>query len=153
MKNLMKSMFSAFCVMSMAMPAAGQPLAGENLIDTLEDRGEQRAKSQYGNDNYHLALLSADFSLQLVDAESRKKTPLSTLRLFVSSPEGRIVKDAQVVMTIIDGTGNQHIQRAYPYKGGYVIDIDHLLNGHYRVEAEIVVGGRLLADEFTFFKS
>jgi hypothetical protein len=40
-----------------------RPLAGENLIDTLEDRGEQRAKSQDGKDDDHLALLSGFFSL------------------------------------------------------------------------------------------
>jgi hypothetical protein len=38
-------------------------------------------------------------------------------------------------------------------KGGYMIAIDHLSTGQYRVEAEIVTKDQLLTDEFRFNKA
>jgi len=73
--------------------------------------------------------------------------------MFISDPRGKIVKDAQVVTTVIDYAGRQLMQRALPMKGGYLIDTMQLPPGDYRLEAEIVTSGRLLTDEFVFQKA
>jgi hypothetical protein len=77
----------------------------------------------------------------------------ATLVMFISNPDGKIVKDAQVVTTIIDQNGGQVMRRARPLKGGYLIDTAHLTPGPYRLEAEIVTNGCLLTDEFLFQKA
>ena len=153
MKKLIKSLCSVFCFVNMALPVIAQPLIGEDILESIDGQSEPKAEKQERKDGYHLALMTGDFSLQLVGLNAHSKNPVGTLMLFVSNPEGRIVKDAQVITTIIDSFGNQQMNRACPCKGGYVIGIEHLLAGYCRVETEIAAGGRLLTDEFTFFKS
>lgn len=79
--------------------------------------------------------------------------PIDILHMFVTDARGKIIKNAQVVTTIIDRQGNQHLSRALPFKGGYLLAIDHLSTGRYRVEAEILTIGQLLTNEFRFNKA
>ena len=70
--------------------------------------------------------------------------------MFLSDPDGKIVKNAQVVTTIVDQNGVQQMRRAKPLKGGYLVNTVYLTPGQCRLEAEVVVDGWLLTDEFQF---
>lgn len=84
---------------------------------------------------------------------NQKNSPINTFHLFITGADGKIIKNAQVVTTIIDQQGNQQAARALPFKGGYMIAIDHLPAGQYLVEAEILTKGQLLTDQFRFNKA
>ena len=70
--------------------------------------------------------------------------------IFITNPEGEIVKDAHVVTSIIGQNGFQVMRRARLFKGAYLIDTARLTPGNYRLEAEVVTSGWLLTDEFSF---
>lgn len=147
MRNLLRALFSAFCVVNMSLPASAFASPAEDLSDPVDEQAERPSDSA----DYQLAFLAGDFGLRPVSGEAT--TPLGALLLFISAPDGKIVRDAQVVTTVIDQSGRQQMGRARPYKCGYQVAIDHLPAGRYRLEAEIVTAGRLLTDEFQFQKA
>ena len=100
------------------------------------------------SDHYTLTFLNADFALSRDRSNIRDQA--ESLIIFVADPLGKIVKDAQVVTTIVGPHGDQLMRRAHPYKGGYVINTKALPPGMYRVETEIATNGWLLTDEFNF---
>jgi hypothetical protein len=147
MKKIIKAVCSALCVTAMALPASALANPGNELDDNIEEATVQQEQS----DDYNLAFVTGDFGLQF--AVTGPNLALGAMVMFVSDPRGKIVKDAQVVTTVIDCAGRQLMQRAQPMKGGYLIDTMQMPPGHYRLEAEIVTNGRLLTDEFVFQKA
>lgn len=146
MKNLFKALCSVFFVTTMAFPADALTSPAEEVDEATEKQAAQTATS----DNYHLAFLTGDFGLQHAGSDASRQ--VGPLVMFLSGPDGKIVKEAQVVTTIIDACGNQSMQRARPLKGGYLVETAHLAPGQYRLETEIIVDGWLLTDEMTFQK-
>ena len=151
MKKFLILMCSAFCVLSITLPCVVLASPAEELLDNLEEQADQPTKKNTRGKEFHLAFVTGDFGLQMVSMEAGQ--PISTLLLFLSSTEGNIIKDAQVITTIIDQQGSQQSSRALPYKGGYMIAINHLPIGQYRVEAEVVTDCQLLTEEFRFNKA
>jgi hypothetical protein len=49
--------------------------------------------------------------------------------------------------------GNKDTTRAKPFKSGYMIAVNHLSAGQYRVETEVVTDCQLLTKEFLFNKA
>ena len=147
MKKIIKAVCSALCVTAMALPASALADPVNELDDNIEDSTVQKDQSE----DYNLAFVTGDFGLQFAVTDADQA--LGAMVMFISDPRGKIVKDAQVVTTVIDYAGRQLMQRALPMKGGYLIDTMQLPPGDYRLEAEIVTSGRLLTDEFVFQKA
>ena len=151
MKNLLKKVCSAFCVMSITVPINALAMTPEEAVDLLDEQVEQSDGEIRGENGYHMAFLTGDFGLQVAKGIAGK--PIETLVLFVSDAQGKIIKDAQVVNTIIDQAGRQAMSRARPYRGGYLVEVDRLPTGSYRLETEIIADGQLLTDEFIFTRA
>lgn len=147
MKKLIKAVCSALCVTAMTLPAS----AMANPVNEFDDNIDDATIQQDPSDDYKLAFVTGDFGLQF--AVTGPNQPLGAMVMFISDSKGKIVKDAQVVTTVIDCVGHQLMQRALPMKGGFLIDTMQLPPGQYRLEAEIVTNGQLLTDEFTFQKA
>ncbi len=147
MKKIIKAVCSALCVTAMAMPAtvlADPASESEEIADDVTMQQELP-------DDYHLAFVTGDFGLQAV--MTTQDQPFGAMVMFIIDRHGKTIKDAQVVTTVIDGAGRQLMQRALPLKGGYLIDTMRLPPGDYRMEAEVVTNGQLLADQFVFRKA
>ena len=151
MKKLIKALCSAFCLMSVSVPLNALATPSEAVVDNNDEQIEQSSDAELRDDQYHLAFLTGDFGMQTADRLAER--PIDTMMLFVSDREGKMVKDAQVVNTIINQQGLQKMTRARIYKGGYVVAINHLPAGRYRLESEIITGGQLLTNEFNFYKA
>jgi hypothetical protein len=147
MKKLSKTVCSVLFATSMAFPA--NALANPN--PELDDAAEERVAQSCEDDQYNMAFLSGDFDLYY--AKEGMTDQIGTMVMFLSGPNGKIIKDAQVVTTIIAPNGSQQMRRARPVKGGYLIETEHLPPGQYRLEAEIITAGRLLTDEIHFQKA
>jgi hypothetical protein len=147
MKKFIQALCSVFFVTTMALPAD----ALTNSTEELRDASEEQAVEPVIVDDYHVAFLSGDFGLQF--SRIPMTDQFATMLMFISNPGGKVVKDAQVVTTIIDQNGAQLMRRARPLKGGYLIDTAYLAPGPYRLEAEIITDGQLLTDEFLFRKA
>jgi hypothetical protein len=147
MKKLCKALCSLFFVTTIALP--GIPLASTS--QDSDDSADEMVAGSAEEDTYKVAFLNGDFGLFY----SRAGAPaqFGTLLMFLSDPKGKIIKDAQVVTTIIDQNGTQTMLRARPLKGGYLVDAEHLTPGQYRLEAEIITAGWLLTDELHFQKA
>ncbi|MGK2945856.1 MAG: hypothetical protein ACSLFC_14095 [Desulfuromonadales bacterium] len=146
MKKLIQALCSVFFVTAMVLPSDALANSAEEYKETSEEQAVQTGKA----DDYHLAFLSGDFGLQF--NRTQMTDQFETLVMFISNPDGKVVKDAQVITTVIDQNGTQLMRRARPLKGGYLIDTAHLAPGPYRLEAEIVTNGWLLTDQFIFQK-
>lgn len=147
MTKLIQAICSIFFVTSLIMPV-------DVLADTTEeckDIAEEQAVEAIESNDYHLAFLSRDFDLQF--SRPLMADQFATLVMFISNPDGKVVRDAQVVATTIDQNGGQLMRRAQPLKGGYLIDTAHLPPGPYRLEVEIITNGQLLTDELLFQKA
>ena len=144
MKNFFKTLLSIFCAMSVSAPTTVLATTGQEFEEVTEEQEPQVEDS----DNYTLTFLNADFVLSRDRSDIRDQA--ESLIIFVADPLGKIVKDAQVVTTIVGPYGDQLMRRAHPYKGGYVINTKMLTTGTYRVETEIATNGWLLTDEFNF---
>lgn len=147
MKKVIKAVCSALCVTTMAMPApalAGPDQETEDLVEDVVTQPDQLS-------NYQLAFVTGDYGMQF--AITGPSQPFGAMVMFISDPNGRMVKDALVVTTIIDRDGRQMMQRASTRKGGYLIDTMQLPPGHYRMEAEIATNGHFLTDAFAFQKA
>ncbi len=147
MKKFIQALCSIFFVTTMAVPADALVNSAENLKETSEEHAVQSVSA----DDYHVAFLSGDFGLQF--SRMPMTDQFATMLMFISNPDGKVVKDAQVVTTCIDQNGAQLMRRARPLKSGYLIDTAHLTPGPYRLEAEIITNGQLLTDEFLFLKA
>ncbi len=144
MKKISKALFSVFFATTMALPATVMADPAQEFDSTAEEEVNQLSEDE----NYNLAFLTGDFSMQFSRAGMTDQ--YGTLVMFLSGPDGKIVKDAQVVTTIIAQDGAQQMLRARPLKGGYMVDTAHLAAGQYRLETEIITNGWLLTDEFHF---
>ena len=144
MKNFFKTLLSIFCAMNVAAPTTLLASMGQEF----EELSEEQEPRFEDSDNYTVTYLNADFALSqdrpdiLAQAES--------MIIFIADLHGKIIKDAQVVTTIVGSHGDQLMSRANPYKGGYVLNTKSLPPGIYRLECEIVTNGSLLTDEFNF---
>lgn len=147
MKKLMQVLFSIFFATTISLPAD----ALVNPNDEVDDAIDEQAMNSVDTDSYKLAFITGDFGLHQISAGEtmRSESPV----IFVSDPMGKIVKDAQVVTTIIDKNGRQLMCLAHPFKSGYLLPTYHLFPGRYRVEAEIITNGALLTEEFSFVKA
>ena len=147
MKNFFKTLLSIFCAMSVSAPTTVLATTDQEFEEVTEEQESQIEDS----DDYTLTFLNADFVLSRDRSDIRDQA--ESLIIFVADPLGKIVKDAQVVTTIVGPHGDQLMRRAHPYKGGYVINTKALTPGMYRVEAEIATNGWLLTDEFNFLRT
>ena len=147
MKKLSKAVCSVLFATTMAFP--GNALA--NPDQEFDDNAEEQVSQPFEEDHYSMAFLTGDFDLHYSKAGMTDQ--IGTMVMFLTGPDGKIVKDAQVVTTIVAGNGVQQMRRARPVKGGYQIDTAHLPPGPYRLEAEIITSGRLLTDEIYFRKA
>jgi hypothetical protein len=151
MKKSYKFIGLAFCVLSITMAGNVQATPSEETLDCLEEQTNQPAAKNHREKDCHLFFLKRDFGVQEASMEAGE--PINTFHLFITDMDGKLIRNAQVITTIIDQQGNQQTSRALPFKGGYMIAIDHLSTGQYRVEAEIVTKDQLLTDEFRFNKA
>lgn len=147
MKNFFKTLLSIFCAMSVSAPTTVLATTDQEFEEVSEEQETRPTDS----DNYTLTFLNADFGLSRDRSDIRDQA--ESLIIFVADPLGKIVKDAQVVTTIVGPHDDQLMRRAHPYKGGYVIDTKMLAPGTYRVETEIATNGWLLTDEFNFLRT
>ena len=147
MKNFFKTLLSIFCAMTVAAPTAVLATTGQEFEEISEECEARSADA----DEYSLTFLNADFGLSQDRTDIRDQA--ESLVIFIADPYGKIVKDAQVVTTIVGPRGSQLMRRAHPYKGGYVINTQALASGKYRLEAEIITNGSLLTDEFNFWRT
>ncbi|WP_432822179.1 hypothetical protein [Trichloromonas sp.] len=72
----------------------------------------------------------------------------TSLNLAVRHPDGSLVKNAQVVVTLIDRQGRHRLTRARVENNGYRVDTGPHAAELCRVETEIITGGQLLTDHF-----
>lgn len=144
MKKFLKTLFSLIFAIALTTPTSGFAAPVQELDETAEERTSHSVYSGH----YTLTFLKADFGLSLDRSELEDQA--GSLIVFITNPEGKIVKDAQVVTTIIGRDGSQIMKRARSSKGGYVIDTAFLDTGPYRLEAEIITNGWLLTDEIRF---
>ena len=142
MKKFFKALFSVLFATIMVLPIEALANPVQEFDEIIEEREAQPSES----DNYSLTFLKGDFSSQLARTDTKGQPEY--LVIFISDSDRQIVKNAQVVTTIIDQNGSQRMCRARAFKGGYLIDTGQLMPGQYRVEAEIVTNGWLLTDEF-----
>lgn len=147
MKKFVQTLCSILFATAIASPSDALPTPAQDLCDSTEEQIGQPSVA----DNYHLRLIMGDFGIQ--PHENTTTHQDSSPMLFVSSPAGKIVKDAQVVMTIIAPDGQQRMCRALPFRSGYLVPTWQLAPGHYLLEAEIVTDGYLLTDLFSFEKA
>lgn len=147
MKKLSKAVCSVLFATTMAFPA--NALANPN--QEFDDAAEESVSQPLEEDLYNMAFLTGDFGLHYSKAGITDQ--IGTMVMFLSGPDGKIVKDAQVITTIVAQDGTQQMHRARPMKGGYFIETAHLSPGQYRLEAEIITAGRLLTDEIYFQKA
>lgn len=151
MKKHYKYMGLAICGLSIAL--VGNTLATPvgKSFENLEEQTDQPAAMNAGEKDCHLFFLKRDLGLQEASMEAGE--PVNTFHLFITGADGKIIKNAQVITTIIDQQGSQQTSRALPFKGGYLIAIDQLTTGSYLVETEIVTKGQLLTEQFRFNKA
>ena len=147
MKNFFKTLLSIFCAITVTAPTAVLATTGQEF----EEISEECETRSTDSDDYTLTFLNADFALSLDRTDIRDQA--ESLIIFIADPYGKIVKDAQVVTTIVGPHDSQLMRRAHPYKGGYVINTKALTPGMYRLEAEIITNGSLLTDEFNFWRT
>ena len=146
MKNIIKALFSIFVALTISSPIESSANPVLELNDFSEE--EETRGSESGPEGYSIMFLRSDFSLS--PDRRNISDQAGSLVMFMTSPESKIVKNAQVVVTLISQTGEQTMSRARPHKGGYFIPTDSLDPGHYRLEAEIIADGWLLTDQVNF---
>lgn len=148
MKKPIQFVGLALCSLSITM--AGNALATPPE-ETAGFPEEQTTGSDVEAKDCHLYFVKNNLGLQ--QASMNAGEPINTLHFFVTGTDGRIVKNAQVVTNLVDKDGHQQFIRALPFKGGYLLAVDHLAAGTYLVETEIITRGRFLTDMFRFTKA
>ena len=147
MRKLIRALCSIFFVTAICLPAE----AATNPSEEADDANGETVLEPFEANDYQLGFLTGNFNVQFADAGATRQA--EDLMLFINGMDGKIVKDAQVVTTTIDQQGKQTMRRAYPFKGGYLIDTKQLHPGPYRLEAEVITNGWLLTNEFHFRKA
>jgi len=143
MKKLIQVLCSLFFATTMTIPVDAIANSFEDHPDVLEEMTDDPSAAG----GFHLSLVTGDFGLPLgKDKASHSGSPL----IFVSDSTGKIVQDAQVITTVIGPAGSQLMNRACPFRSGYLVFTNHLLPGRCRIEAEVVIDGMLLTKEFYF---
>jgi hypothetical protein len=115
------------CIANMALPAQAMP------EQTTDDDIRQLHVSI--SDGYRL-----NFALE--------ETSSTALKLTIHRSDGSLVKNAQVVIALIDHEDRHHLARADAGRDGYRVDTGPLAAELCRVEAEIITDGQLLTDHF-----
>jgi hypothetical protein len=151
MKKSYKLIGLAFCFLSFALTGNAIASSSKKMPESLEEQTEQPIDKDDWENDCHLFIVSRDLGFEKASMETGK--PINTFHLFIAGTDGKIIKDAQVIITIIDPQGNQQSTCALPFKGGYTVAINHLFAGQYAVEAEIITNGRLFTDMFRFSKA
>jgi len=147
MKKLCKALCSLLFATAIALPVNTMASSPQESDDTADEQVTSPAEEEA----FNVAFLNGDFGLHY--SREGMADQLGTLLMFLCGPDGKIVKNAQVITTIIDQNGTQTMRRARPLKGGFLIDTERLLPGQYRLEAEIITAGWLLTDELHFQKA
>lgn len=146
MKSIIKALFSVFVALTISSPIESHANPVLELNDVAEEE-EVRATESDAED-YTMMFLQPDFGLSL--GRNTASDQADSLMMFMTSPESKTVKNAQVVVTFISQTGEQTMARARPHKGGYFIPTASLDPGRYRLETEVIAGGWLLTDQVYF---
>ena len=150
MKRPLKLLGVALC--SLSITVAGNALAtSEETLIYGDEQPNRSVDEKEGEKFCRVFFIKDNFSVQVASLDPGE--PVNTFHMFVTDHDGKIVKNAQVVATIIDKDGGQQLSRAIPYKGGYILAIDHLAAGEYLVEAEILAKNQLMVDMFRFNKA
>lgn len=144
MKKFLRALIPVFFATTIAFPVEAHAIASHEAEDIFEEHKNHSCVS----DDYSLTLNDGICGLRQVMEEITGQP--DTRVLFVTDPHGENVREAQVIVTIIGQTGLQAMQKAQPFKGGYLISARDLMPGQYRLEAEVVVDGWLLTEEFNF---
>ena len=147
MKKLIQILCSIFFASTVTLLAD----AHANTIEDINNNTKEQVSPSSEPDNYTQTMTMEGFAPHLSKMETASNADF--LLLFVNDPNGKKVKDAQVITTVIHPHGRQRMNRAQPFKGGYQVFVNDLSPGCYRLEVEIVTNGRLLTDEFSFVKS
>ena len=140
-----------FCLLSITLAGNVLAIRSEEMLENLEEQADQATEKNDRDKDCRLFFVKSDLGVQEASLEAGE--PIHILHLFITGMDGKIIKNAQVVITIIDQQGNQQANRALPFKGGYILSIDQLATGQYLVETEILTKGQLLADVFRFNKA
>ena len=149
MKKPLKLLGVALC--SISISVAGNALAStEETLAFNDGQPNRTAEDKDEKKDCSIFFVKDNLSVQMASLDPGE--PVNTFHMFVTDHDGKIVKNAQVVTTIIDKAGSQQLSRAIPYKGGYILAIDHLATGEYLVEAEIIAKNQLMVDMFRFNK-
>ena len=151
MRNPFKFIGLVFFFLSITLAGNVLAIRSEEMLENREEQADQPTEKNDNEKDCHLFLLKSDLGVQEASMEAGE--PINTFHLFITGRDGKIIKNAQVVTTIIDQQGNQQANRALPFKGGYMLTIAHLATGQYLVETEIVTKGQLLTDVFRFNKA
>ena len=146
-EQVMKKIFKSLLSVLFAVVMTSQGGAFATTLQELEEPLEEQ-KYNSDSDEVTLTFLKADLNLTL--SRSDLSDHADSLVVFITNPGGRIVKNAQVVTTIIGVDGSQVMSRALPFKGAYLINTALLTPGQYHLEAEIITDGNLFTDEFKF---
>lgn len=151
MKKHLKTFGFVLCSLSLSLSGNALATKPEELQDYAEEQTDLFERHNEESKDCHLFFLKNNLSLQAASMDAGD--PINTFHLFVTGMDGKIIKNAQVVTNIIDENGNQQLSRALPFKGGYLLAIDHLVFGQYLVETEILIKGQLLTEMFRFNKA
>lgn len=151
MKKMRKIFCSLLCVLGISLPLSAVAAAPEETVEVFDEQVGSSTEEDMNESAYRWAFYTGDFGLQ--SADHLGGNPIDSMIMFIRGPHGRIVKNAQVVTTVIDPAGRQEMSRAYPFKGGYMVAVNQLPAGKYRLETEVVTDGQLFTDEFMFYKS
>jgi len=151
MRKPFKFLGLVFCFLSITLAGNVLAIRSEEMLENLEEQADQATEKNDRDKDCRLFFVKSDLGVQEASLEAGE--PIHILHLFITGMDGKIIKNAQVVTTIIDQQGNQQANRALPFKGGYILSIDQLATGKYLVETEIVTKGQLLAEVFRFNKA
>lgn len=146
MKKMIQLLCSLLFATSITCPA-------DALVVPAEDPADAKVEEYVDvkpSEDYQINLLQMD--LGELDGERSQHSSAQQI-LFVSDSRGKVIKDAQVVITLVSPSGYQMMTRAWPFVGGYLVPTGHLPAGQYRVEIEAVTNGRFVTDEFAFWKA
>lgn len=130
MRQLARYAFSMACSANLMIP-----------IEKLEQQHSCRAVH---------TLLTEGYLLSYHVPPHTAGVPGRDLMLHLLDPDGNRVVGAQVIVTTVDALGNQRLARAVEGTGGYTIDLNPAAVGFCHIEIEVITGGLLLTDYFTF---
>lgn len=146
MKKIIQLLCSLLFATSISCPAEALVAPAEASMDTKVEEYVEVKPSE----DYQINLLKVDLGELGRELSQDRQTQQI---LFVNDSRGKVVKDAQVVTTLISPNGHQIMMRAWPFVGGYLVPTGNLPAGQYRMEVEAATNGQLLTDEFVILKA